>query len=139
NPNATMNELAGADLAGLDRDAARTAAVEKLKALGALVKEEPYENKVGFSERAKVPIEPRLSEQWFLKYPSVRPAQTSVAQRGTDEVFSRALGQGLRSLADQHSGLVHQPATLVGTSRAGVASRSRMVCGANPRDPEGFF
>ena len=37
-----------------------------------LVKEEPYENNVGFSERADVPIEPRLSEQWFLKYPRSR-------------------------------------------------------------------
>src|SRR6266542_2017488 len=70
NPNATMNDLAGADLRGLDRFEARKVAVEKLKALGALVKEEPYENKIGFSQRAKVPIEPRLSEQWFLKYPS---------------------------------------------------------------------
>jgi valyl-tRNA synthetase len=34
--------------------------VEKLKELGLLVKEEPYENNVGFSERADVPIEPRL-------------------------------------------------------------------------------
>jgi len=40
-------------------------AVEKLTELGALVKEEPYTNNIGFSERADVPIEPRLSEQWF--------------------------------------------------------------------------
>jgi valyl-tRNA synthetase len=32
------------------------------------------QNNVGFSERADVPIEPRLSEQWFLKYPSVEKA-----------------------------------------------------------------
>ena len=44
-------------------------AVEQLKELGALVEEKPYENNVGFSQRADVPIEPRLSEQWFLKYP----------------------------------------------------------------------
>ena len=43
--------------------------------LGVLVKEEPYQNNVGFSERADVPIEPRLSEQWFLKYPSVEQAR----------------------------------------------------------------
>ena len=59
------------DLRGLDRFAARKIAVEKLKELGALEKEEPYTNNVGFSERADVPIEPRLTEQWFLKYPSV--------------------------------------------------------------------
>ena len=71
NPNGTMSGAAGADLRGLDRFKARKIATEKLKELGALEKEEPYTNKVGFSERADVPIEPRLSEQWFLKYPSV--------------------------------------------------------------------
>ena len=74
-----MNALAGQDLNGLDRFAARKIAVEKLKELGSLEKEEPYTNNVGFSERADVPIEPRLSEQWFLKYPSVPKSQSCVA------------------------------------------------------------
>jgi valyl-tRNA synthetase len=78
NPDGTMNELAGETLAGLDRFEARVAAVERLRELGVLVKEEPYENKVGFSQRAKVPIEPRLSEQWFLKYPSVERSRDCV-------------------------------------------------------------
>src|SRR6266542_2305715 len=82
NPNATMNDLAGADLRGLDRFEARKVAVEKLKELGALVKEVPYENKIGISQRARVPIEPRLSEQWFLKYPSVDKARHCVEQEG---------------------------------------------------------
>src|SRR5262249_25997883 len=80
NPNATMNDLAGADLRGLDPFEARKVAVEKLKALGVLVKEEPYENKIGISQRARVPIEPRLSEQWFLKYPSVEKSRNCVQQ-----------------------------------------------------------
>ena len=42
------------------------------------MKEEPYENNVGFSERADVPIEPRLSEQWFLKYPRIEEAKAAV-------------------------------------------------------------
>jgi valyl-tRNA synthetase len=71
NPNGTLNELAGADFTGIDRFEARKLAVEKLRELGLLVREEPYENTVGYSERAKVPIEPRLSEQWFLRYPQV--------------------------------------------------------------------
>src|ERR1043166_2043265 len=87
NPNGTMNDLAGADLAELDRFEARKVAAEKLKELGALVKEEPYENKVGFSQRAHVPIEPRLSEQWFLKYPSQQEALTAV--RGRDLIKFR--------------------------------------------------
>jgi valyl-tRNA synthetase len=80
NPNGSMNDLAGTDLAGLDRFEARKVAVEKLKALGSFVKEDPYENKVGFSQRARVPIEPRLSEQWFLKYPSVEKSRACVEQ-----------------------------------------------------------
>jgi hypothetical protein len=46
---------------------------------GSLVKEEPYQNNLGYSERADVPIESRLSEQWFLKYPSVKESQAVVA------------------------------------------------------------
>ncbi len=78
NPDGTLNELAGADFAGMDRFEARKKAAAKLKALGLLVAEEPYENSVGFSERADVPIEPRLSEQWFLKYPRVEEAKQVV-------------------------------------------------------------
>jgi len=79
NPDGTMNDLAGVDLRGLERFKARKVAAEKLVEIGALEKEEPYTNNVGFSERADVPIEPRLSEQWFLKYPSVPQSKNCVA------------------------------------------------------------
>jgi valyl-tRNA synthetase len=79
-PNGHMNELAGKDLNGLERFKARKVATEKLAELGALEKEEAYTNNVGFSERADVPIEPRLSEQWFLKYPSTEKARECVEQ-----------------------------------------------------------
>ena len=78
NPDATLNELAGEEFAGLDRFEARTEAVAKLVELGLLVKEEPHENNVGFSERADVPIEPRLSEQWFLQYPKTAESRDAV-------------------------------------------------------------
>jgi valyl-tRNA synthetase len=78
NPDATLNELAGEGFVGLDRFEARIEAVEKLRELGVLVKEDPHENNVGFSERADVPIEPRLSEQWFLKYPKTVEARDAV-------------------------------------------------------------
>jgi valyl-tRNA synthetase len=78
-PNGHMNELAGKDLNGLERFKARKVAAEKLAELGALEKEEPYTNNVGFSERTDVPIEPRLSEQWFLKYPSTEKSRAVVA------------------------------------------------------------
>ena len=83
NANGTMNELAGESLAGLDRFEAREVAVERLKELGVMVEEKPYENNVGFSQRADVPIEPRLSEQWFLKYPAVEQSKACVEQSGS--------------------------------------------------------
>jgi valyl-tRNA synthetase len=78
NPNGSLNELAGPDLAGLDRFAGRKKAAELLKAMGALVEEEAYSNNVGYSERADVPIEPRLTEQWWLRYPKVEEAKAAV-------------------------------------------------------------
>jgi valyl-tRNA synthetase len=78
NPDGTLNELAGPGLAGLDRFAGRKKAAELLKAAGALVKEEPYENNIGYSERADVPIEPRLTMQWWLRYPCVDEAKAAV-------------------------------------------------------------
>jgi valyl-tRNA synthetase len=73
-----LNTLAGADFAGMDRFDARKMAAKKLEEMGLLIEREPYENTVGFSERGDVPIEPRLSEQWFLKYPKVEEAKRSV-------------------------------------------------------------
>src|SRR5688572_4161317 len=103
-----MNALAGQDLNGLDRFAARKLAVEKLKELGSLEKEEPYTNNVGYSERADVPIEPRLSEQWFLKYPSVERSKACVAQAGEGSAGLRpgALGEtdDSRRVGDRRSG-----------------------------------
>jgi valyl-tRNA synthetase len=68
------------ELHGLDRFVARKKAAAKLEEMGLLIKIEEYENNVGFSERAHVPIEPRISMQWFLKYPCVREAADAVAK-----------------------------------------------------------
>ena len=74
-----MNEFAGVELSGMDRFEARKSASAKLDELGVLTKVEDYNNNVGFSERADVPIEPRLSKQWFLKYPSQDEARNCVS------------------------------------------------------------
>ena len=52
---------------GMDRFDCRKQIVEDLKALNLVEKIEDYDNKVGYSERTNVPIEPRLSLQWFVK------------------------------------------------------------------------
>jgi valyl-tRNA synthetase len=67
-PDGKINCPEVPELHSLDRFEARKKAAEMLATMGQLVKEEPYENNVGFSERGQVPIEPRLSDQWFLDY-----------------------------------------------------------------------
>ncbi|PYI96465.1 MAG: valine--tRNA ligase [Verrucomicrobia bacterium] len=73
-PDGRINCPAVPELNGLDRFEAREKAAELLQARGALAKTEPYENNVGFSDRSDVPIEPRISEQWFLRYPKTKEA-----------------------------------------------------------------
>ena len=79
-PDGKLNHLAGEAFEGMDRFAARKVAAQKLEDMGLLLEREPYQNTVGFSERGDVPIEPRLSEQWFLKYPKVEEAKRAVEQ-----------------------------------------------------------
>jgi valyl-tRNA synthetase len=78
NADGTLNAAAGDELVGLDRFAGRKKAAELLKGADALVGEEPYTNNVGYSERADVPIEPRLTWQWWLRYPRVEEAKAAV-------------------------------------------------------------
>ena len=66
NDNGTLNEKGGA-YAGMDRFDVRRKIAQDLQTAGLLIKEEDYTNKVGCSERTQVPIEPKLSMQWFLK------------------------------------------------------------------------
>jgi valyl-tRNA synthetase len=74
----TLNEFAGAELAGMDRFAGRKHAAKLLEASGHLIEAKPYENNVGYSQRAGVPIEPRLTQQWWLRYPRVEEAKQVV-------------------------------------------------------------
>ena len=66
NDNGTLSEAAGMYV-GMDRFDVRRQIEKDLEAAGLLEKVEAYENKVGYSERTNVPIEPKLSMQWFLK------------------------------------------------------------------------
>jgi len=62
----SMNQAAGR-FAGLDRFEARAAVVAAMEAEGLLVKTEPHRHSVPFSDRGKVPVEPLLSTQWFVR------------------------------------------------------------------------
>jgi valyl-tRNA synthetase len=77
-PDGSMTSTAGVDFDGLDRMEARKVVVEKLEALGLVLKVEKYVHRVGYGQRSGVPIEPYLSEQWFLRYPSVDKATSAV-------------------------------------------------------------
>ena len=66
NDNGTIAECAGLYV-GMDRFDVRKQIEQDLADAGLLEKVEAYTNKVGFSERTNVPIEPKLSMQWFLK------------------------------------------------------------------------
>ncbi|MDP0498873.1 MAG: valine--tRNA ligase [Verrucomicrobiota bacterium JB022] len=77
NPDGTIHERAKI-FVGMDRFKARKAAAEELEKLGLLIEKEAYENNVGFSERADVPIEPRLTMQWWLRYPKVAEAKRAI-------------------------------------------------------------
>ena len=66
NDNGTISEAAGLYV-GQDRMDVRKQIAKDLEAAGLMEKVEDYDNKVGYSERTHVPIEPKLSTQWFLK------------------------------------------------------------------------
>ncbi len=69
NKDGTVNENGG-EFCGQDRFVARKNLVAKMEELGYLEKVEAYRHSVPYSERGKVPVEPLLSSQWFLK---IRP------------------------------------------------------------------
>src|SRR5437016_1932337 len=80
-PDGRINCPAVPELNALDRFEARKKAAELLQEKGLLSKTELYENNVGFSDRSDVPIEPRISEQWFLRYPKTKEALAVVRDR----------------------------------------------------------
>ncbi|WP_130734424.1 valine--tRNA ligase [Flavobacterium sp. J27] len=84
NEDATLNSF-GLHYEGKDRFVVRTEIEKELETIGALVKVENHINNVGTSERTKAVIEPRLSDQWFLKMEElVKPAIKAVLE--SDEI-----------------------------------------------------
>jgi valyl-tRNA synthetase len=82
NEDATLNSF-GLNYQGKDRFVVREEIAKELETIGALAKTEIHLNKVGTSERTKAVIEPRLSDQWFLKMEDlVKPAIQSVLVDG---------------------------------------------------------
>ncbi len=76
NKDGSLNDNAG-EFKGQDRFVARKKVVAKLEELGALVKVEDYKHTVPYSDRGKVPVEPLLSTQWFVK---IKPLSESALE-----------------------------------------------------------
>jgi len=89
NPNATLNSF-GMGYEGMDRFDARKKVSKDLEAQNFLVKTEQHLNKVGTSERTKAVIEPRLSDQWFLKMETLaQPALKAVLEDEEIKLFPK--------------------------------------------------
>nr|WP_242529678.1 valine--tRNA ligase [Psychroflexus sp. ALD_RP9] len=87
NDDATLNQH-GLHYEGQDRFKVRTAFTNELKEAGHLQKVEDYTNKVGLSERTKAVIEPKLSDQWFLKMKDLaQPALNAVLKTKEINLF----------------------------------------------------
>jgi valyl-tRNA synthetase len=83
NDDASLNDLCPELFRGLDRFDARKKIVKELKNLGLFEKEESIKNAVPYSDRGKVPIEPRLSKQWYVKMNSLAGPALEAARNGS--------------------------------------------------------
>ena len=89
NEDASLNSF-GMHYQGQDRFVVRKAITKELESLGILVKTENHINNVGTSERTKAIIEPRLSDQWFLKMEDLaQPAIDAVLKTGEIKLFPK--------------------------------------------------
>ncbi|MBV8486779.1 MAG: valine--tRNA ligase, partial [Planctomycetaceae bacterium] len=88
NPDGTYNESAGPKYAGLDRLVVRKRVVEDLKAQGLLERVGSYLVRLNHSDRSKTPIEPYLSDQWFVRMGDEPDGTPGFAQQAMDAVTS---------------------------------------------------
>ena len=151
-PDGTMTKEAGEDFEGLDRMEARQAVIEELTLQGFLVKVEDYVHSVGYSQRTHVPIEPYLSEQWFLKYPNVE-ASTKAVEEGRisfyPERWTKTYGHWMQNIKDwcisrqlwwgHRVPVWYRKAVAPESDQSDKAARTEIWCDINPPpDPENW-
>lgn len=88
NPDGTYNEAAGPRYAGLDRMAVRKKVLEDLKEHGLLERTDSHMVPLKHSDRSKTPIEPYLSDQWFVRMGDEEDGAPGFAQQAIDAVTS---------------------------------------------------
>ncbi|MEG4631349.1 valine--tRNA ligase [Microcoleus sp. AR_TQ3_B6] len=86
NKDGTLNENAG-EFQGQDRFVARKNVVQRLEIDGVLVKIEDYKHTVPYSERGKVPVEPLISTQWFVKIDPLSQRALEALDKSNSPVF----------------------------------------------------
>jgi valyl-tRNA synthetase len=89
NPDATINEVGGEQFQGLDRFDARDKAVAVMKELGHFVEVEDRKIELAHSDRSKSPVEPYLSDQWFVKMDDLAGGKPGLAQSAIDAAIDR--------------------------------------------------
>jgi len=87
NKDGTLNENVAPEFQGLDRFVARKQVVERLEADDFLVRVEDYKHTVPYSDRGKVPVEPLLSTQWFVKIRPLADKALDFLDNQDDPVF----------------------------------------------------
>ncbi len=89
NDDATTNENVPQWLQHQDRYEVRKKVVAKFEELGLLHKIDDYQTKIGYSERGNVPIEPYLSEQWFMKMDELAKPAIEVVKQGRIKFYPK--------------------------------------------------
>ena len=122
-PDGRINCPAVPELDGLDRFEARKKAAELLQESGLLAKDRAA-RKQRRLQRAQRCADRAAPERAMVFALSENEGSARGGARSSDPFLSRALGKGLRAMAREHSGLVHQPPGLVGPSDSGVVSET---------------
>jgi len=87
NPDGTLNNKVPSEYIGLDRFDAREKVIASLDSLGLFEKSEDYITSIGFSERGGVPVEPYLSEQWFMSMKELSKPALDAVRNGEIKFF----------------------------------------------------
>ena len=112
-------------LDGKDRFAARKAIVAELERLDLLEKTEPHTHQVPHGDRGGVPIEPRLTTQWYRNAEVLAKPAIEAVETGTTAVRAEAVGEHVLRLDARHPALVHLAPALVGPSHSGLVRPGR--------------
>ena len=114
-----LNEY-GLHYEGQDRAEARIAIAEELSELGLLVKTEAHTHNVGTSERTKAVIEPRLSDQWFLKMKDLAKPALDHVMDDTIQFFPKKFKNSYRNWMEKRERLEHFASVVLGAPNTSI-------------------